>query len=78
VEHLWWVVVCNEMQGPLVLADVLALLEDDRSEARIWREGYTEWRVPEDVPEVTVRQILRELCVFLSVRDNGERTSNFG
>lgn len=78
MEHSWWVVARNEMRGPLVLEDVLALLEDDRSEACIWREGYTEWRVPDDVPEVTVREILRELCAFFSERENFERTSNFG
>lgn len=78
MEHVWWVLIKDKKHGPMVIQDVLALLENNRSEACVWREGYKEWRIPDNVPEITVREILSELCALLSTRDDNERSSNVG
>ncbi|MCB9666717.1 MAG: zinc-ribbon domain-containing protein [Myxococcales bacterium] len=53
-EDLWHVVVGAEQQGPLSLAKVGELIATGAIDwdAYVWQEGYDDWKVARDVPEL--------------------------
>jgi hypothetical protein len=59
VLKLWYYAEGAEAQGPLSLAELVALLSriDDLRQVKVWRHGFDDWKAVEEVREVAQRVV---------------------
>jgi hypothetical protein len=49
----WYIIVEGQARGPVSTETVLAYLKTrDRAETYVWREGFDDWGLAKDVPEL--------------------------